>query len=325
MKYFIQHPDATGRFDPPGFDVVRQAPGRVEKVEEADVIFVPFTRFDGFAFDEKLNDIAKPWVLFDYSEFGWDDSMEDSHEWGVSRTEHADFQTPALVQFDQFIHDHPPLLTFQRELLLKDCTEKLLPLDYLNWLPEHGNDPKDDFLKRPLEVSYNFGRSHEGRMWLHGVIFQMAGTFGFDVISDFSHLDKALKENGRKWLSVHVPHYARIDVREVQQINRKALVTLVMPGAGVKTFRTSECAGDGIMAMPRHRMACPYPWDETNSIVLPEIAFVEDAQQAVEALANALMRTDLYELYCNAMGNALNFRPAEYGRRWIAANVEKYL
>ncbi len=326
MKYFIWHPDATGRFDPPGVDCIRQTPGRVEKEEEADVIFVPFARFDGFKFDEKMNGIKKPWVLFDWCEFGWDDPMKQSYEWGVGRTEHPAFRTSDIVKFDQFIEIHPPLLTFQRELLLDDCTDTLLPLDYMNWLPEYGNDTKEDFIKRQIEVEFDWGRSSEGRMWLHGAIFQQATHLGYEPVSEFCHLEHALRGgNSRAWLSVHTPWYARLDVRQLQDIVRRSLITVVMPGAGGKTFRGSERASDAIMAMPRHRLACPYPWNESNSIVLPEIKTVADANEAVQVLANSLMRTDLYEIYCNAMENARNFRPSEYGRRWIAANVEKAL
>ncbi len=327
MKYFIRHPDASGRFDPPGVDCIRQTPGRVEKEEEADVIFVPVARFDGFRFDDKLNDIKKPWVLFDWAEFGWDDPGTTSYIWGGNgRTAHAAFRDEEWVKFDQFVFNHPPLLTFQRELLAKDRTDRVLPLDYLNWLPEAGNDTKEDFLKRPIEVEFDWGRSHEGRMYLHGSIFENAGGLSYDVVSEFCHLEHVLRGGSKRvWLSVHTPWFARLDVRQLQGIVRRSMITVVLPGAGSKTFRQGERCSDAIMAMPKHELASAYPWDATNSIVLPKIKNVINAVEAVGQLANELMRTDLYELYGNAMANALNYRPENYCRRHIAGNVEKYL
>lgn len=327
MKWFLRHPDATGRFDPPGVDTIRQTPGRVEKEEEADVIFIPFARFDGFRFDERLNDIKKPWVFFDWSEFGWDDPGTSSYLWGANgRTAHPAFGTEELVKFDQFVFNHPPILTFQRELLATDQPKKVLPLEYLNWLPEVGNDTKDDFMKRPIEVEFDWGRSHEGRPWLHGAIFQGMTRFGYEVVSEFAHLEHVLRNgHSRIWLSVHTPHYARLDVHQLQGIVRRSMITVVMPGAGRKTFRDGERCSDAIMAMPRHDLAVAYPWDESNSIVLPKVFSAGAGHVACETLANNLMRTDLYALYCNAMANALNYRPETYCRRHIAANVEKYL
>ncbi len=227
--------------------------------------------------------------------------------------------------FDKFAIEHPPILTFQRELLEKDRGERVLPLDYLNWLPEAGNDTKEDFRKRPIEVEFDWGRSHEARMWLHGAIFHRAGKLGYDVVSEFAHLEHALRnQHPRLWVSVHTPHYARLDVRQLQGIVRRSIITVVMPGAGRKTFRMGERCADAIMAMPRHDLACAYPWNESNSIVLPSAETLKHTD-AVPFLADALMRPDLYELYCAAMENAQNYRPENYCRRHIAGNVEKFL
>ncbi len=325
MKFCIIHPDATGRFDPPGVDSIRQIPNRVDSPNDGDVLLIPVARFDGFRFDEKLNDIQKPWVLFDWCEFGWDNPMETSYLWGKNRLSHSSFQNEEWEKFDRFVLNKPPIMVFQRELLEVERTDKIQPLDYLNWLPEHGNDNKEDFLNRPLSVSFNFGRSNEARMWFHGAVFQNAGRFGYDVISEFSHVNKALKEPGLKWLSVHAPHYARIDAREVQNINQKALITVILQGAGVRTFRLGECCGDGPMAMPRHRLAQTYPWNEGNSIVLPEMRSIEDANESVKVISDALMdRERLYEIYCAAMNNALNFRPETYMRR-VAQKIEQFV
>jgi hypothetical protein len=324
MKYALIHPDVTGRYDPPGSDTVKQIPNRVDDPKDADVLLMPVARFDEFKFDERLNDINKPWVLFDWCEFGWDDPMTTSYRWGRDRLSHPSFQNPEWEKFDKFVRDHPPIMMFQRELRKEDASDYIQPIDYLNWLPELGGENRDDFMKRPLDVSFNFGRSHEGRMWMHGAIFQNAGRFGYDVISEFSHIEKEIENQGRKWLSVHSPHYARLDVREVQKVNRKSIISLVLPGAGQKTFRLSECCADGIMAMPRHNLACAYPWTGNNSIQLPPLNSIEDANESVKIMADALMGRDyLYEIYCRAMENALNYRAESYMRRHVHAQIEK--
>lgn len=328
MKYFMMSADKRGTYDPPGWDVTRQTPGRTEKKEEADVIFLVQNRHPEFKFNDALHDemVGKPWVLFNWTENGWDWDQKETQFFGLNTEKFfGDGYNEDWRRFDQFVKDHPPLLTFQRELLAKDASERVLPLDYLNWLPEYGNDTKEDFLKRPIEVEFDWGRSSEVRPLLHGAIFQGVTQYGYDVVSEFCHLEHAIREGTKRiWLSVHTPWYARLDVRQLQGIVRRSLITVVLPGAGEKTFRLGERASDALMAIPEHKLASAYPWDSSNSITLPparELATVN----AVPFLADALMRTDLYELYCNAMGNAQNYRPEAYTRRHIAANVEKYL
>ncbi len=330
MKHTLLSPDAEHRYDPPSWDTIRQMEGRVDSIKEADVVGIPITHRNDFKFRESLGDEIgdKPWVLYDWSEFGWDWTQEDSYLWGYRRMEHPAFrQSKEYRKFDDFVREHPPIMTFQRELLAKDVTDRLQPIEYLNWLRnDHGNDTEEEFKKRPLEVAFNFGRSSETRMWLHGEIFKSAGRFGYDVISEFSHIDKALEDNKTsfKWLSVHVPHYARIDVHDVQKINRKAKVGIILNGAGVKTFRTGETCADFIMAMPKDKLAWAYPWDHSNSIVLPQLTEMS-AHEAAEKVRNELMRVDLYQLYGEAMANAQRYEYATYLRRHVSNQIQKFL
>ncbi len=328
MKYFMMSADKHGTYDPPGWDVTRQTLGRTERKDEADVIFLVQNKHPEFKFNDALHEAigSKPWVLFNWTENGWQWDEKETQFFGVNTEKFfGESYNDEWRKFDQFVRDHPPILTFQRELLAKDATDRILSLDYLNWLPEAGNDTKEDFLKRPIEVEFDWGRSHEVRPLLHGAIFQGMTHFGYDVVSEFSHLEHVLRHGAKRvWLSVHTPWYARLDVQQLQGLIRRSLITVVMPGAGKKTFRVGERCTDAIMAMPKHELACAYPWDASNSITLPEVEKLT-YMNPVSFLANALMRTDLYELYCNAMENGRNYRPAEYCRRHIAANVEKML
>lgn len=295
-------------------------------IHDADVVVVPVTRLPDFRFNPVLNDLKKPWVLVDYCEFGWNDPMSSSYLWGNNRIQREDFQGDEWHKFDEFVVQNPPILMFQRELLEKDRTDWILPIEYVNHLPEFGIDTREEFNKRPLEVSFNFGRSHEYRMDLHGAIFSNAGRLGYDVVSQFDHVDKAIRDNAHlKWLTVHAPHYSRIDVREVQKFTRMSKITIVPGGCGFKTFRHGEVSADAIMAIPRNRLAWAYSWDHTNSVMVPEYGSHEAADDSCTVIQNALMSFDLYEIYCNAMTNARNYRFPEYLRRHVTGNIEKFL
>jgi len=322
MRPFIFSPDASAYVDPPIESLLRQIPERTMGVHDADVCLVPITRFEHFKFNPALLNLSKPWVLVDYVENGWDWNQEETMMFGQNTEKFfGDKYNEEWRKFDEFVRDHPPLMTFKRELLEKDRTETLLPIEYTSWLPEYGMDTKDEFLKRVLEISYIWSRSHEHRMDAHAAIFSNAGKFGYDVVSDYSHLERAVAENSSslKWLSVHVPHYARIDVKDCQKVVRQSRVTIAMAGCGVKCFRHGENCSDAIMAIPVDKLAWSYPWDQSNSI-----RFV-GAENLPEVLSNELMRPDIYELYCQAMINGQNYRYETYLRRWVMGNIEKLL
>ena len=331
MKYFMMSADARGEFDPPGWDVVRFTPGRTEDKSQADVIFLVSNRHPMFRFNERLHEemVGKPWVFFNWTENGWDWNQQVSHFYGKNTEKFfGDGYNEHWRAFDKFIQEHPPILTFQRELLERDRSEKILPLEYTGWLPESGSDTKDEFRKRPISALFNWGRSSESRMYMHAAFFSQAPAFGYDVISEWSHIEKAIKENisgPLKMCSVHAPHFARIDVREVQKFCRMSQIGVIMNGAGVKTFRDAECAQDLLMARPYNLLAWTYPWDETNSIVLPDCQTVESAQKAIKVIMDSIMRPDIYDIYMAGQDNARRYRHENYLRQHVQANVEKAL
>ncbi len=331
MKTCIVSPDATGWVDPPVMSLLRQIEGKVDNLAAADVALVPVSYFHSFRFaeEEMKRLIGRRWVAVCFAENGWDWNQQTSHLWGGDRITHPSFSSEEYAKFDRFYRENPPILTFQRELLAKDRTDRLLPIEYTAYLPESGCDTKKDFSERPLDAVFNWGRSSESRMLLHGMFFAQAPMFGYDVISEWSHIAKALKENisgPMKVASIHVPHFARIDVKDVQTHTRMAKIGVILNGCGVKTFRDGENCQDFLMARPKNALAWSYPWNESNSIVLPRILTVHDAADAVKLIMDALMDKDrLYELYGAACENAQNYRYDAYLRRHVMGNIAKFL
>ncbi len=301
----------------------------MDHLDESDVAIVPISYWSEFKFDEAVMNrlIGRKWVAMCFAENGWDWDQKKSYLWGEDRIEHPSFKSEEYRKFDQFYRDHPPILTFQRELLEKDRTDRRLPIEYTAYLPESGCDTKEDFAKRPLDVVFNWGRSSESRMLLHGAFFTQAPTFGYDVISEWSHLKSALKENicgPMKVVSIHIPHFARIDVTEVQKYTTMGKVGVILNGCGVKTFRDGENCQDFLMARPKNNLAWTYPWDESNSIVLPRINTISDANDSVKIIMDALMPQDrLFELYCGACENARSYRYDSYLRRHVIGSIER--
>lgn len=313
------------------WDFLRQIPDRATDALGADVTIVPISHSHDFRFNEAaMGELGnRKWVLVDMSEFSWDWDQKTSYLWGKDRLALAKFNNEEYGKFDDFVRKHPPALTFQRELLQSDRSAKVLPIEYTAWLPETGSDTKEDFLKRPLSSLFNWGRSSESRMYLHGAFFTESPLLGYDVISDWSHIEKALKENicgPMKVASIHVPHFARIDVREAQKFCRISKIGVILWGCGQKTFRDGENCQDFLMARPKSNLAWSHPWDESNSIVLPTCMSAESARDAVKIIISSLSDEDrLYDLYRAACENALEYRFDAYIRRWLLGNIERVI
>lgn len=332
LKIHIQSPCQSNNVDGPVDHILRHLPpeNKASSIEQCDVVIVPITHFNWFKFsDENMDKVrGKKWVLMDYSEFGWDWDQETSYLWGdvndidthrIGRFSDSYEKMDEWSKFNSFFIGNPPILTFQRELLQKDRTDKLIPIEYTSHLQELGAQTNEEFLKRPLDVSYYWGRSSEDRVVLQAEIFHLAAKRGFDVLTQFNYFHPAVKdcESSKKWLAVFAPHYSRLDVNEVQTIIRQSKVTIVMPGCGVKTFRHGESCGDAIMAMPGNNLAWSYPWIAgENCLNLGDLKELHDNLQDSTMLCN---------IYREAMENARNYRIDTYLRRWVVGNIEQHV
>lgn len=160
---------------------------------------------------------------------------------------------------------------------------------------------------------------------MHGAIFMEAGNIGYDVISEWGHINKC-QSNGSKWASIHAPHYARIDVKEVQDYTRQSKMALVMHGAGRKTFRHGEVCMDAVMAMEEDNLAWAYPWIDGENCISGSCGNIFDCASLIRKISTHLISPEkLWRLYANAMSNARNYNPQNYMRRHVFENIKKRL
>ncbi len=335
MRFFILSPDAGARVDPPVHDLLRKIPGLTEGMNEADVVVIPVTRLDNFVFNPVLEHLNKPYVLVCFSEYFWDWPQDKTHIWGQNTHEFSWFmQNPQWAIFESWVKDHPPLLTFKRELLAKDVSERLLPIEYACWSGYVEKQTRAQFEARSLQVLFQWGRSHESRVRLHANIFRQSTYRGYEVLSEWRHLDLYFKENPaaqRVWATIYVPHYSREDMKVVDHWGGRSKICVSMSGCGVKCFRHSEVCHNSIMALPADHLAWSVPWEHgVNAIrlgTLPGGASITHGQENVEItqLDVHLCDTDLYPIYCAGVETADKLRPHRYLPEYFVPNVRKLL
>jgi hypothetical protein len=286
---------------------------RVCELIPSELPIVLMSKTNGFKFNDSLNGI-KDYILVEGSELGWDWKWNEngSHQWGVNIDKFHQFsENEHYKRFNDWVAANPPKLTFQRELLAKDVSHDTFPIDYPCWYEPKEIQTKAQFNGRPIDAMYFWGRSHEARLRLHANIWLAASQKGFSVCDNINYFDKfVMEEDSKKWVSLWMPHYGRIDIREILGRQQLSKTSIAMPGAGIKTFRHCESSVNSVMVKWKDNMAWSYEWDETNCILTEEGKEIEDIEAAIQ-------NPNLYQIYLNGVANCQKYSIGNYINNYI--------
>jgi hypothetical protein len=322
MRTFIQSPDTSNFIDPPVATLLNHLP-RTDRWEDADCLVVPITRVDRFRFNEELRRRVerKPWCAVEFSEFFWSEPFEVSHIWGRNMLEFPWYQqNPDWQKLDQLFRDKPPVMTWQRELLQKDVTPLLQPMEWLSLDEVERPQSKDEFYSRPIGVLHTWGRSHEARVQLHGDIFKGSSHFGYDAVGQYDYLDEYVKRGMPMWGAIHVPDTKRAPMSTFYHWARRSKLVTSWPGCGFKCVRHGEAPNASIMVLPANPLAWTYPWVHGENACVVDIGTGVETldHNAVPELYEFLKRDDLHEIYRSGLETAAKYRPDHfYPHHWI--------
>jgi hypothetical protein len=286
--------DRKGRTDGPAHNMLQQV--------NSNIPIVLMARTPGFRFNEELRKLDK-YILVEFSEMGWDWKLTDTHIWGQNTSEFPQFDTEHYKQFDEWVAGHPPLLTFTRELLKKDVTENHMPIEYPCWYAVQEPVSEKEFNNRPLSAFYFWGRSHEARVKLHSRMWSEGSDKGFSICDNLAFFEKfMLNEDGRKIVSVHLPHYYRVEIKELLAINNLSKLSIALPGAGIKTFRHTESSFNSVMIKWEDSLAWTHAWEHGINC----IETVEERE--IESILIAMQISNLYEIYKEGIANCKKYQ-----------------
>jgi hypothetical protein len=277
---------------------------------KSDLPIVIVSWVEDFKFNDALLNV-KDYVLFDMAEYGWNYKITDSHIWGQNTLKEGygdgRYKGAEWDKFDNWVKENPFKIMFKRELLKKDVTDKIKPLEYPCVVKdEYQVQSKEMFNSRPVNVFNYWGRSNEHRLRIHGNIWLHAYNKGFQPCDNIYYLNQYFKEErGEKWITLWIPHYARVDISELMKVNYFSKLCLSFMGAGFKCFRSSEAPLNAIMVMHKNDFAWTFSWDETNCILV-------EFGKEIEGIEAALKRNDLHEIYLNGVENADKYRVDNY-------------
>lgn len=293
---------------------------------EADAVIVPVSYREKFCFNQRLLEIKGRIIVIDYTEFGWEaGTKQNVLGSGAIRTfGHLDSEQWGML--DQWAAGAPIIAHFKRELLRRDASDVLMPVEYLCRLPIPPRQSREEFTRRPMEVFSSWGLSNPVRQVLHGDIFKNAHTSGIHVVDawdqdqhfDGRTWDSKWPVDGKVWATIHCPHYNRKPMNEVMRWQHRAKLSVSLPGSGVKCFRSAEAPIGSIMALQEDDVAWTYDWvDGENCIRLAR-------GKEFESLLDATRR-DLYDIYCRAQETIARYQPRNYVADYILPAIEARL
>jgi hypothetical protein len=325
MKFHITSPDAFARVDGTVQRTLLSHLPNLVGAHDADVIVVPISFYQDFQFRRDLPAIigSKRWILVDYLELGLDwepNGVIDSHLLGRNSANFARVSGPEWMRLDAFVRDHPPLVYFRRELLAREHSDSIRPLEFPGYLPIPTIQSREEFNSRPVEAFHYWGLSHRSRPVLHGDIFRHSYDKGYEVLSEWGHWHGFFSnKRNRVWSTIHAPHFARVGIEHIQHYIHRSKLTVSLPGAGVRCFRDLEAAAGSIPTFGHTALGWSFPFIHGQNCI--EIRL----DHAWEDLYKATQRGDLYDIYVESQRNAENFVGANYVNRHIIPSIERRL
>jgi len=263
---------------------------------------------EDFIFNDALLEV-KEYVLICFCEYGydWDLTKSGSHIWGKNSENFPRYYNKDWVTFDKWVKENQPKILFKRELLKKDVSSVVRPIDYPAIISPIPIQSEEEFNNRPISACYYFGRSHEDRLRLHSDIWKGATQFGYSVCDNIYYFDGFMQhESGKKYVSMHIPHYQRHPIENIIAITGLSKIGIAPFGAGQKTFRTTEVSANSAMLMWENDLAYSFDWvDGVNCIMCRP-------GDEVETIEEFTKTNELYPIYLKGVETFDKYRVGRY-------------
>lgn len=322
-----------------GFDVP-------ENIEDCDAVCLFVTYLGGnFVFDsetaDKIAALKKPIVVFDYSEYGGHVTthLSEYNLYGY------DIQCSGLLAGDygkthEFLLANQDLIKcyFKRELSSNNDLYKVpfrvYPLEFVATCYDDDSplDTVEQYRARPCIVNFIWGYSNVSRPLFQGAMMLRIRDWCCEFALSYKQVVEHLKTPEKRFITtINHAYYERIKHDELMELNKHAMMTIDLYGAGLKCFRNVESAANCLSAkQDPSKLRWTYPWvDGVNCIALPTLpgSNVIDATKAVDILLTSWTkeRESWYNMYlASAKMNSL-YNPKNYVPNHIIKHISSNL
>lgn len=284
-----------------------------------DIPILLLSRRDELDFNEQVLELeGKEYICVDYIENGWDVEFTETLVVGKNIHKFPFLKGYGWQRLNEFMRTNPPKIYFKRELLEADKTSTVLPIEYPNWQSDYPIQPREFFDARPISALNFWGRSHEGRLMLHGEIWKFAARNGGAVCDNIYYLNSFLEHESSplKLVTLNIEHYSRIDISEIMKINQMSKLSISLPGCGIKCFRsTGESVVNSVMVLPFDDLAYSYPLIHNGNCIMfkkPSVDGISKEWDVMGAVKEALANQNLYDIYLEGKKIADFYRVDNY-------------
>lgn len=313
------------RTDTPALEMLRKV--------NTDVPILLISRSEELDFNEEILSLAgRKYIVADFIEGGWNQEIIETLIVGENALTFDYTRSDEWVRLHEFINQNKPALYLKRELLVKDETDTLKPIEYANWQQDYPLQLREEFESRPIAALNYWGRSHEARLMLHGEIWKQAAQKGYSVCDSIYGFNNFMAEdtNPIKFITLNIPHYSRIPISEIMKINAMSKLSISLPGSGIKCFRsTGESIVNSICVMPEDNLAYSMPFihgincvrfwahDITGLKQEWDIVGIIEAALAGKLLTQQLKTPDLYSIYLESKKLADWYQVDNYCKNYL--------
>jgi hypothetical protein len=326
MRFYSTSLDINSKIDNPVRDQVISQLNN-SSIEDADYVALVITHMEDYIFDEEeFNNIKhKPFVIFDYVEYGRD-SVDINHIYGENTEQFLSFiPNKNFLSLDKALKSVTIKCYFKRELPLGlniDTYYSIYPIEYpsLNF-GDFKINTEEEYNKRPIDIFFNWGWSNQSRQALHAAFYNLSDELDYSIISNHLHLVEEKKEKPNRLLiySCYTPHHARLNMHNLLSLQQISKISVSLNGCGVKCFRHSESSINSLMALQQNNLKWTYNWDESNSIVLPNIENKNliNAEESVFKLIKSIREKNIYNKYINCINTNKLYNQSDYVNKLI--------
>lgn len=324
MKICTISSDAHGRMDgPTSCNIIDRLPNRIGSHTDADVVIViasSASHHNEFEFNKTLYSITKPVVVLDMMEYYGRSTDGKTHLFGQNHDDAWNLHSnDEWIKLHNWLKDRPPILYFKRELYSGEASDKVLAVEWPCTMQTWAIEDKKNFDSRPLEVFFNWGWSNFSRPLLQGQIFTECQRLGYEVISSFDHIDVKLNSGTRKWVAIHSPDTHRRHLNEIALRQSQSKMSISLPGAGVKCFRSTEHFVHTVPVKLQDGMSWSFPWVHGQNCLNLSVDGVWPDQ------LNQFLGLDLHGIYVQAQELAKRYSVDRYATEYIAGEIRKRL
>lgn len=305
-----------------------------DRLCQGDYVALVINHAESYVFDtERAQTFSgKPWIIFEYGEYGTNHSWQNDYFPAVTIQSHRPLGCVAeYLKLDEFLKTQKIALCFKREYSQK--AQELVasgrvhypvaPIEiFFDNLPPVPPLDREEYMNRVGLIWHLFGNSHPDRKRLAGAMMERFERICTSIPKQADLVNHKLPFHHVE----QVEHLSRYAMHEVLHHQGKCLLSVNLAGFGVKSFRLREAYHNCVPIMADIGMKYAIQPNDDNAVMLPTKDGRILLEESIAKLESVLRdRENLWHRMQNAHTVAEMLCPDRYVREQVNAKIQEVL